>query len=318
VALPVLSAVLDEFASPPDEGRWGDAVWRADALARHASPGGVLATGHAVLDAQLPGGGWPVGGLCEVLQTHSAQHLWRLLLPALCAAQGSGLQQAGKPAPWVVLIGPPLVPFGPALAAQGLDVQHLLLVKVDAPAERLWAAEQALRCGGVAAVLAWLPQVQAAPLRRLQMAAQTHAKLLFVMRPAAALGESSPAVLRLLVGSSKLANGTVVGNAFAADRPADADPDALCVRVLKRRGPPLTHTLVLPAPVPGLAELLAIAARSTPNGCAHGPVVDQTLPDAANWPSPWLNQATPCNLAQSRVKRVHPSSRWPGPQPCIG
>ena len=247
MALRALSAVLKEVPALARHGGlgepcdFGDAVWRADALAHHASPAGVVATGHALLDAELPGGGWPVGALCEVLQTRSAQSEWRLLLPALCAAQ-----QGARPgaAQWVALIGPPHVPFGPALAAQGLDVRRLLWVKAHAPAERLWAAEQALRCEGVAAVLAWLPQVQAAHLRRLQMAALTHAKLLFVMRPEMAQHESSPAVLRLLLLQ-----------AFPEDL-ASASPDALRIQVLKRRGPPLAQTVVLPASWPGSSALL--------------------------------------------------------------
>lgn len=209
---------------------FGDAVWRADALACHASPAGVVATGHALLDAELPGGGWPVGALCEILQTHSAQSEWRLLLPALCAAQQGARPAAAQ---WVALIGPPHVPFGPALAAQGLNVRRLLWVKAQAPAERLWAAEQALRCEGVAAVLAWLPQVQAAQLRRLQMAALTHAKLLFVMRPATAQRESSPAVLRLLLLQA------------CAEGLSSAGPDTLRIQVLKRRGPPLAQAVSL-------------------------------------------------------------------------
>lgn len=224
---------------------FGDAVWCADALARHASPAGVVATGHALLDAELPGGGWPVGALCEILQTYSAQSEWHLLLPALCVAQGQGARPGA--ASWVVLVGPPHVPFGPALAAQGLDVSQLLWVKAQAPAERLWATEQALRCEGVAAVLAWLPQVQAASLRRLQMAALAHAKLLFVMRPASAQRESSPAVLRLLLLLQS----------------ADA-PDALHIQVLKRRGPPRVGTLVLPAHVPVLSEFLGLCAGAAP------------------------------------------------------
>lgn len=277
MALPVLSTVLDGLGDLPEGARWGEAVWRADALARHASPKGVVATGHALLDVQLPGGGWPVGGLCEILQTHSAQAEWRLLLPALCAVQSSGLHQAPPAAVrWrtasanrVVLIGPPHVPFGPALAAHGLAVQQLLWVKVSAPAERLWATEQALRCAGVVAVLAWLPQVQAALLRRLQMAAQAHVKLLFVMRPAAVLGESSPAVLRLLLSPGEWAHGTLGGDAFAASPSSALDPGALRVRVLKRRGPPLMHTLVLPAPITGLSALLASCSEITTDQEPH-------------------------------------------------
>ena len=53
-------------ASAAPEALGGGAVWRADELARNV--GATRPTGHAVLDAVLPGGGWPVGALVEVLQ----------------------------------------------------------------------------------------------------------------------------------------------------------------------------------------------------------------------------------------------------------
>ncbi|MEI8324881.1 MAG: hypothetical protein WCH44_05835, partial [Betaproteobacteria bacterium] len=56
-------------------------VWRADQLAHAASS--VLVSGHPALDAQLPGGGWPVGALTELLQMQSGTGEWGLLLPAL-------------------------------------------------------------------------------------------------------------------------------------------------------------------------------------------------------------------------------------------
>ena len=211
---------------------YGDAVWRAAEL------GGTVAvtvsTGHPELDSQLPGGGWPVGALSEVLQAQSGQNEWRLLLPALQRTQSGP----------VVLVGAPHVPFGPGLAAHGFEAQRLLWVSATAPAERLWAAEQALRCAPVVAVLAWLPQVRAEQLRRLQIAAHEYHKLLFVLRPAKAQSESSPAVLRLLVGS--------------APPGASGWVDALQVQVLKRRGPPLMKTLALPARLARLGALLAL------------------------------------------------------------
>jgi protein ImuA len=265
VNAPVLRAVsadLPAVSSAAQALDFGQAVWRADALAANTQAGSVLPTGHALLDAELPGGGWPVGVLCEILQAHSAQSEWRLLLPALVAAQEGdkrmvGPGQRGLPsdtAATVVLIGPPHVPFGPALAAQGLAVQRLVWVKAQTPAERLWAAEQALRCEAVAAVLAWLPQVQSASLRRLHLAAQEHNKLLFVMRPAQAQRESSPAPLRLILlgaqSGGKVNAPTEAQAAVHTTMQADAHtavhvPDALHVQVLKRRGPPLTQSLVV-------------------------------------------------------------------------
>lgn len=138
----------------------------------------------------------------------------------------------------------------PGAGRPGLDTRRLLCINTATPASRLWATEQALRCADVAAVLAWFPQVgtgQVRPgqLRRLQMAASTHAKLLFVMRPESAREASSPAVLRLLVSG-------------ASNRADLANHDALVLHILKRRGPPLVQPLLLSARPARLAALLAI------------------------------------------------------------
>ncbi len=205
-------------------------VWQADALA--GAPGRVVATGDALLDGQLPGGGWPLGALSEILQPPGVHSEWRLLLPALARA-GTGA---------VVLVGAPHMPFGPALGAQGLQPQRLLWVAAHAGAQagtqRLWATEQALRCADVDAVLAWLAPVRPEQLRRLQMAAAEYAKLLFVFRPEQAQHESSPAVLRVWVA------------------PAAQATDRLEVRALKRRGPPMDQPLHVTARPARLACLL--------------------------------------------------------------
>ncbi len=206
-------------------------VWRADQLSQELAP--TLGTGDAGLDAQLPGGGWPQGALIELLQDQAGRHDWRLLLPALAA----WVRHHRGP---VVLVGAPHAPFGPSLTAQGLPGERLLWVDSAAPAARLWACEQALRCADVAAVLSWLPQARASQLRRLQMTAQEHGKPLFVFRPATARHESSPAPLRLLLGGA----------------------DEMVVQILKRRGPPSAVPLVLPAQPPRLAALLAASRRS--------------------------------------------------------
>ncbi|MGZ5182129.1 MAG: translesion DNA synthesis-associated protein ImuA [Ramlibacter sp.] len=205
-------------------------VWRVTDLAREEC---VLPSGHPLLDAQLPGGGWPVGSLIEVLQHRPELHAWQLLLPALA----QWVQR--KPGP-IVLVGAPLAPYTPALSAQGLPAQRLLWIRAEAAAPRLWASEQALRCADVAALLAWLPQCRAADLRRLQLAARQQGKLLFVFRPAQARAQASPSPLRLLVDGV----------------------DELQLQVLKRKGPPLDHTLHLPAQPARLQALLASRRRA--------------------------------------------------------
>ncbi len=213
-------------------------VWRVEDLASQEI---ALPTGHAALDAQLPGAGWPVGSLVELLQQRAGPHVWQLLLPGLAQAMH---MHAGP----VVLVNAPLEPFGPSLKAQGLPPERLLCVKADKPAARLWAAEQALRCADVAALVAWLPQARSEELRRLHLAAQQHERLLFVFRGLNARHDASPARLRLLLEGV----------------------DRLELHILKRRGPPLEMPLALPAHSARVAALLearkarGCAATSTP------------------------------------------------------
>jgi protein ImuA len=216
-------------------------VWRVEDLAAEEA---VLPTGHAALDAQLPGGGWPVGSMVEVLQQRAGPHGWQLLLPGLAQAI---TRKAGP----VVLVGAPYEPFGPSLQAQGLPGERLLCVRAEKSAARLWAAEQALRCAEVAAVLAWLPQAKGGELRRLHMAAQQQRHLLFVFRGVDARHDASPARLRLLVEGV----------------------DSLELHILKRRGPPLESALPLPAHSQRVAALLEARRRRGTAGQFAAPAV---------------------------------------------
>ena len=234
----------------------GDAVWSADTLG--GAPGATLTSGYPALDAVLPGAGWPLDALSELLQPPGLHAEWQLLLPALVR-----LQQASPGE--LVLVGPPHVPFGPALQSQGLAVQRLLWVQVSEPQARLWATEQALRCAGVLAVLAWLPQVRAEQLRRLQLAAQTHGKPLFALRPAQAQADSSPAVLRLLLAPWP-DNLAVETQTQTQAQSQVQGTDALCLHVLKRRGPPLLQPLLLPGRQGRLSAWLALGAKAVEGG----------------------------------------------------
>jgi len=207
-------------------------VWRGRELAQARER--TLATGHAALDAHLPGRGWPLGSLVEVLQEEAQQHVWQLLGPGLATAIAGG-----DPA---VLVQPPYQPFGPSLRAQGIAPERLLCVQAERPAARLWAAEQALRCGDVSAVFAWVERARPEELRRLHLCAQSGQKLLVLFRPVAAREQSSPARLRLLV------QGT----------------ETLEVRVLKRRGPPLLEPLLLRAQPQLLSSLLGARQNRRP------------------------------------------------------
>jgi protein ImuA len=222
-------------------------VWQGDEVGRESA---CLASGHAALDLHLPGGGWPEGGLVEVLQARPEAHAWRLVLPALVKA----VQAHEGP---VVLVAPPREPFGPSLAAHGLPSDRLLWVRAGQPAARLWVAEQALRCGDVVATLAWLPQARQAELRRLHLLSQQQGRLFFAFRTLQARQESSPARLRLLL---------------------EGEGDVLRVHLLKRRGPPLASPVLLAAQEGRLKDLLRARRRSAPAPAPWPAVLSEPVP----------------------------------------
>lgn len=149
----------------------------------------TLPTGFTRLDGRLPGGGWPLGAVSELLAPQHGLGELSLLLPTL--------SELGRQGQWTVLVDPPWVPYPASLHAGGLSLERLLLVRTRNEKESLWACEQALRSGRGGAVLAWPEHIAFARLRRLQLAARENAKLGFLYRPGAAREEASPAALRL-------------------------------------------------------------------------------------------------------------------------
>jgi protein ImuA len=215
-------------------------VWRGNALGGQATP--TLSSGHAALDAELPGGGWPCQALTEVLQAPGVHAEWRLVSPGLARL----VAQGGT----VLLVNPPHIPHLPSLRREGLREDRLVWIQARTPTEVLWATEQALKARSVSAVLAWLPQARPDHLRRLQACAMHHPALAFIFRGQAARTEASAAPLRLEVSVS--------------GHPPKLPPP-LRVNILKRRGPLLDRLIELPHWPVGLEPLIQ---RSVPiQGC---------------------------------------------------
>lgn len=214
-------------------------VWHADTLRK--DDGHTQASGHALLDAHLPGGGWPLGALSEVLQPQQGGLEWALVLPALARAMA---QRSGV----VVLVAPPCEPLGHALEARGLASRRLCVVRAAEPAGALWATEQALRSRDVLGVMAWLPQAPTKALRRLQLAAAQLKTLVWVFRNLNATVQASPALLRLHV------------QALGQTQESGAVVPGMQVRILKRQGPPLARALELPTGPDVLSQVLAAQA----------------------------------------------------------
>ncbi|MBE0614200.1 MAG: translesion DNA synthesis-associated protein ImuA [Burkholderiales bacterium] len=198
-------------------------IWRGGELARSACPG--IASGFAALDAELPGGGWPCGALTEILPQHEGIGELRILGPALAR-----LASRGKFIAW---IAPPYLPYAPALAAAGIALERIVIVKTARDGDSLWAAEQALRSAACGGVLAWPRDIRYPQLRRLQLAAEDGRCLAVLFRPTGAVHEPSPAVLRIALATSA---------------------GGLALSILKRRGAPLSRPILLPAVPPAAAN----------------------------------------------------------------
>jgi cell division inhibitor SulA len=243
-------------------------VWRAG---RHDPPAAAgEPSGFAALDAVLPGSGWPAGCLTELLCREAGIGELRLLVPLL--------QRLTQQRRFVILLAPPHIPYAPALASFGIQLDYLIVIQAPNAADRLWAVEQSLRSAGFGALLAWLPQHRTRPehLRRLQVAAQSAGGPVFLFRELPAQFEASPAPLRLML----------------LPRPNLQ----LSVQVLKRRGPVIARPLVLDLPQP----VSTFTLRTTPR---QG--IDQGLLAATHAaPAPRVQSASSTPAAHGRVGQV--------------
>lgn len=248
----------------PLEAQLQGRLWRGSSLGSATDP--TLSSGFAALDAELPGGGWPLRAVTELLTPQAGVMEWRLLAPALrgwwqgqalpAAMTGRAGRRARAAEPTLrslLLINPPHTPHLPGLQGLGLPPSALIWVAAATPAEALWATEQAIKSR--VAVLAWLPEARPEQIRRLQVSALGSDAPAFLMRPERAGQQSSAAPLRLVVKP---------GGDWTLD-----------VHLLKRRGPAHEGWLSLPA-VPGAVEPLLTAARRKP----------QPVPAPAPAPSP--------------------------------
>ena len=130
---------------------WHARVWRGKvATAARA----VIPTGYRELDRALPGGGWPLGAITEILVDGYGIGELGLLMPALEALTK---EDPARPKKWVSWIAPPFVPYAPALQQHGVNIDRLLMIHpTSGNKNRLWAIEQAVRSGASAGVLAWV------------------------------------------------------------------------------------------------------------------------------------------------------------------
>lgn len=187
-------------------------LWRGRAR-QPAQP--AWSSGHPQLDSLLPGGGWPLGALSEILLSYPGHGEISLLLPALADATGQDRS--------IALVAPPLALNGPSLAARGIRLEQLLIVASDSDDDSRWAAEQCLRAQLFAFVLIWPGHCDDRHLRRLQLAAEHGQSAGILFRCDELANRPSPAQLRLCL---------------AAGSDAAGNPNEINVALIKARGLP--------------------------------------------------------------------------------
>lgn len=205
------------------------AVWRGGDCAPEPA---AVATGFDALDAVLPGGGWPRAALTEILLEREGIGELRLALPALARLQAEGSL--------VVWVAPPYRPYAPALAAAGLDLTRLVVVRDVDERDALWACEQALRAPECGAAFAWLATRDERVLRRLAVAARDGGTFGVLWRRPGHASGAPAAALRLALAPHE---------------------GRLAVQVVKRRGGDLARPVLVdldphphPFPLPRAGE----------------------------------------------------------------
>ena len=179
-------------------------LWRGKQVVHRIQ---ALASGHARLDEALPGNGWPLGAVTELISATPGCGELSLLLPLLAR-----LSQQDH---WISMVDPPWIPYPPALHSRGVALEKLQLIRTQSRGESLWACEQVVHGISGGALLAWPDSLSFSELRKLQLAAKSTQKTVFLFRGQDAANAPSPAALRLQLG------------------PVDGD---LRIRVLKCRG----------------------------------------------------------------------------------
>ena len=107
----------------------------------------IISSGCAELDAMLPAGGWPKGGVVELIIPDDHADAINLVLPAL-----QRLSQQGR---WIALVTPPLPSRAAVFTDKAINANQVLQVNPHPGRSGLWTVESMLRSGDCAAVLAW-------------------------------------------------------------------------------------------------------------------------------------------------------------------
>jgi len=152
-----------------------------------------ISTGHPLLDATLPHGGWPLHSVIDMVTPHWGMGEIQLLFPLL--QHFTQLQRR------VILVVPPKLPDLSVLRHAGIDLDYVTVIDASTSCYMtLDSIEQALQAQDCALVLSWISWLPNGVIRRLQIAAESANSLIIMFRKRN--DHNSPAQLRLHLHAS--------------------------------------------------------------------------------------------------------------------
>jgi hypothetical protein len=207
----------------------------------------TVTTGFSSLDRLLPAGGvrrgslveWLAGGDAAAGDAGGAISLACAVACRLADPRRTDQSRASQASTIVVVdrgqrfYPPAVTPWLDALAdptVKGGGRPHLVVARPSRDDDELWTIDQALRCPGVAAVLAWPKRVHATAMRRWQLASRASGAVGLVVRGLSECGFSG----RVAVGEPTRPSGPTWADAKVAISPVAGEPVAdLAVRRLR-------------------------------------------------------------------------------------
>jgi protein ImuA len=142
------------------------------------------------INRAFPPGGFPLGAIHEFISSG----------PESAAATGgfisaliSPLMKKGGAGIWIGSAGKI---FPPALQQFGIDPDRIIFIDLQKEKDLLWTVEEALKCHGLAAVVAELPTLSFTVSRRFQLAVEQSQVTGFIQRPQTQILNTNASVSR--------------------------------------------------------------------------------------------------------------------------
>ena len=133
---------------------------------RMSMAGEALDAGLGPMDRAFPQGSFPLGAIHEFI-SHGPESATATV--GFISALASTLMKKGGAAIWIGSSGKI---FPPALQQFGIEPARIIFIDLHKEKDLLWAVEEALKCHGLAAVVAEIPSLSFTASRRFQLAVE--------------------------------------------------------------------------------------------------------------------------------------------------